>query len=492
MGLSLSENEYKVLKALRAGEKLGLEELEKRTGLDRQTLMAIAELLRDKGIVRVERRVLYRCRLTEEGRRALEEGLPEEKLFRLLDKLGGAAEIRRLVEELGRDTFSIGVGWLKKLGAAKVEGGRVALTVEEWRPPHRSLVEECARGVSVEAGSPGEKALRELASRNLAELVEEKEFLIRVVADPGEVLARARVEVSRLTPEMLADGAWRSYVFKRYNVTAEPPRVYPGKKHFYVEFINMVRRVLYEMGFAEAEGPYVEMEFWNFDVLFQAQDHPAREIHDTFWLRRPRWGRLDERSEIVERVKRIHETGGGTGSRGWGYRWNPDTARRLILRTQTTAVSARVLAGSRKVPLRVFTIGKVFRPDVIDAKHLPEFYQFDGIVMEEDMSFARLLGIIKEFFERLGIPEVRFKPGYFPFTEPSVEGYIYIEGRGWVEVFGAGMFRPEVLASLGVEHPVGAWGMGLDRIAMDIMGLDDIRKLYTRRVDYLREAPVRW
>ncbi len=486
--IRLSETEHKIVEALREAEEMKVEELARRSSLPASTIMAGIELLREKGLLEVSRVKKITYRLTEEGRRALLEGFPEEKLIRLLEAMGGEADIRKLADRMDKNTLTVALGWAKKLGWVRIKRGRVVLlkpgAVNE---KHRMMLKKAAEGKA-----EGDHGFKELASRHMLEPVEEHVVIVRPLRRPEEILAEAMVEASRLTPEMLVSGTWRKYSFKPYNVVAEPPRLYPGKKHFFVEFMNMVRSILYEMGFKEAEGPYVETEFWNYDVLFQAQDHPAREIHDTFWLKHPSRGSLEELGEIMERVRSIHEHGGRSGSTGWGYKWDPAIAARLVLRSQTTAVSARVLASSPKPPLRVFSIGRVFRPDVIDSRHLPEFHQFEGIVMEEDMSFSRLLGVIKEFFERLGIEEVKFKPGYFPFTEPSVEGYVWIEGKGWVEVFGAGMFRPEVLEALGVENPVGAWGMGLDRIAMTLMGIDDIRKMYSQDISWLREQPVRW
>jgi len=200
--------------------------------------------------------------------------------------------------------------------------------------------------------------------------------------------------------------------------------------------------------------------------------------------------KIDE--NIALKVKEVHERGGKVGSRGWRYSWSKDIAERLILRTQTTSVSVRFLAKRKEPPIKMFTIGKVYRPDTIDAKHLPEFHQLDGIIMDKGLNFRNLLGILQEFFRKLGIEKVKFKPSYFPFTEPSVEGYIWHPRVGWVETFGAGMFRPEVLEVLDVKYPTAAWGIGVDRVAMIIMGIDDIRDLYSQSISYLRNRRVLW
>jgi len=172
----------------------------------------------------------------------------------------------------------------------------------------------------------------------------------------------------------------------------------------------------------------------------------------------------------------------------WKYRWNQETAVRLMLRSQTTAVTARILATKPEPPVRAFTIGKVFRPDTIDATHLIEFHQLDGLVIEEGYSFRDLLSDLKEIFYRMGVKEVKFKPAYFPFTEPSVEVYGRIEGLGWVEMCGAGMLRDEILRTVDVSTQAGAWGIGLDRLAMLFNHLNDIRLLYSYDVEFLRRA----
>ena len=225
---------------------------------------------------------------------------------------------------------------------------------------------------------------------------------------------------------------------------------------------------------------------WNFDVLFQPQDHPAREIHDSYQIKNPRYGFLKDK-RLVEKVKKTHEYGWITGSKGWGYRWDADIARRLVMRSQTTAVSARFLSKHKKPPIKMFCVSRVFRPDVLDAKHAMEFYHCEGIVVDENLTFKHLLGMLSEIVKALDIGKVEFKPGYFPFTEPSVEAFVYHPKIGWMEAAGEGLFRPEVTRPLGVKYPVLAWGIGVDRLAMVKLGVDDIRELHSRRLDFLRE-----
>ena len=485
----LSESERKVLSSLVSlGGVLWTDELSRKTGIPLSTLSSVIELLKSKGLVREE--VVYKVRyeLTKAGEEALKEGLPEERLLKLLSERGGSVSIDTVKSVLGSKA-SIAIGEAKRSGLVRVERGEVVSTgastryIEELKEALAAVREGRALEDSLE------QTVRELERRGLIKKRFEKRSRIRVEAKLAEqALKAAKPTVSRLTFNDIVTGRWREVELKEYNVEAKPPTVFPGETHFLVEFIELVKEVLFEMGFEEVEGPFIEQEFWNFDVLFQAQDHPSREIHDTFWLKcKPKQIRGATR-ELIERVKSVHETGGASGSRGWGVRWSERVAARWILRTQMTSSTARALIRGLKVPFRVFSIGKVFRPDKIDAKRLPEFYQLDGIISDEDMNFSKLLGVLKEFFERLGFEKVRFKPAYFPFTEPSVEGYVWMEGKGWVEVFGAGMFRPEVLEIAGFRYNVGAWGMGLDRIAMRFFDIDDIRRLYPRDARQLRET----
>ena len=275
-----------------------------------------------------------------------------------------------------------------------------------------------------------------------------------------------------------------NYRPRHYDVTLAADKVYPGKKHPYQRLIDFMREIMLEMGFTEIKGPIIQSSFWNFDALFQPQDHPAREMQDTFYL--------DTKAEIPDytKVKEMHECGGGVGSTGWGGRWSSEVARQEVLRTHTTGVTIKYLSEHPQPPIKAFGIDRVYRREAIDATHTPEFEQLEGIVMDEGVTFRHLLGILKEFYAKMGFEEVRFRPGYFPYTEPSVEPEVFIDGLGWVELGGAGVFRKEVTAPFGIEHPVLAWGLGVSRVAMLKLGLKDLRLLYQSDIEWLRQTPV--
>jgi phenylalanyl-tRNA synthetase alpha chain len=237
-------------------------------------------------------------------------------------------------------------------------------------------------------------------------------------------------------------------------------------------------------------GPLVETEFWNFDALFQAQDHPAREWSDVYTIKSPTHGNLPSDKKIVDGVKRVHETGEPVNSRGWRYKWNPKKAAQLLLRPQGTSVSARTLY-NLQIPAKYFSIARCYRPDSVDATHLSEFNQMEGIVCDPSITFPDLLGILKTFaIEVAEASKVRFKPDYYPFTSPSVELSAHHPELGFIEFGGAGIFRPEVNAPFEVPDPVIAWGIGIDRLYMVKRGINDIRELFTHKLDWLRTIPI--
>ncbi|AEM38619.1 phenylalanyl-tRNA synthetase, alpha subunit [Pyrolobus fumarii 1A] len=485
MPVTLSPGERELLetlvsKGLVSGWRMTTAELAERIGMDRSRVEALSRLLVEKGVFKLVEEEFLECRLTDEGRESLDKGLPEERLVKLLEERGGEAAIEEVRRELG-SLYGPAIGNAARRGWVRIEAGRVKLLARGEAVDERRVLEEVARSGRIPPGL--ESVAKELARRKQIVCEKKRVAILEPTRPLDEVLREAVVEVGALTRELIESGAWRKVRLRRYNLKAEPPRRYPGRLHFYVEFLEMLRDVMREMGFVEYEGPLVELEFWNFDALYQAQDHPAREIHDTFRVEKPAAGDLPH-EQLVEAVRRMHE-------KGWGYKWSRDIASRLVLRSHTTAVSARLLALRPKPPFRAFVLSRVYRPDVVDARHLPEFHQLDGIAVEEGMSFRGLLGLLKEIFERIGIRDVKFKPAYFPFTEPSAEVYVRIGGQ-WIEVAGSGMIRPEILEAFGVDAPVAAWGMGVERLAMALLGINDIRLLYARDVDYLRRFPVNW
>ena len=274
------------------------------------------------------------------------------------------------------------------------------------------------------------------------------------------------------------------------NVESPAPTIYSGKKHPVRIFIDEVREIFVSLGFQEVEGSIVQSSFWNFDALFTPQDHPAREIQDTFYIENEESSlKVDE--QILKNVEEVHKNGANTGSKGWRYNWNIEQARRMVMRTHTTCVSVRNLADNKPDEARVFSVGRVFRNEKVTFKNLVEFHQIEGIVVGKDVTLRDLMGLLTKFYKKLGFDQIKFWPSFFPYTEPSLQSMVYHKGLGkWIELGGMGIFRPEVTKPLGVDNPVLAWGSGLERLVMLRYGIDDVRKLYENDLDWLRGVPL--
>jgi phenylalanyl-tRNA synthetase alpha chain len=336
---------------------------------------------------------------------------------------------------------------------------------------------------------------QDFEKRQLAQMVSQQSVTVAITSKGIMALDASKTQqdmIQDITPRLLNSGEWKNREFLPYNLQAPISPLYPGKKHPYIEFIDRVRRILIGLGFQEATGPLVELEFWNNDALFMPQDHVAREVHDSYQIKNPEGPGTLLNKTIAKQVAKTHEDGWKTGSTGWRYKYSFDVARQLVMRSQTTAVSVRFLSEHRKAPLRMFSIDRNFRPEKFDATHSAEFNQCEGIIGGEGLTLRDLMGYLRAIAEGVGIKELKFKPGFFPFTEPSIEGFIHIPGLGWKEALPGGIFRPEVTLPLGVDFPVLAWGIGIDRLAMAALGINDIRELVTRDLGWLRNVSLRF
>lgn len=470
----LSKIEVMLLNSLESGEVYSIDRAAIKAGMSKDAVIKAAYLLQERGYVRVIEKKKVDYSLTEEGERYLRDGLPEERLLSLIKN--GINEIEELRKRMGKE-FQIALGWLRKKGVAEVRDGRIILKGEP-KFEERTLLEAVNSGRSVD-----ENKIKILQRRKLVERSEQKDVLIEVIKKPEIDLGEI---ITDLTPEMLLEGTWKGKQFLSYDIKIPSREIYGGKIHPYERIIEECRKVFLEMGFTEIKGHYVQPAFWNFDALFQPQDHPARDMQDTFYLDRY----VELEGEVVEKVRQTHENGWITGSTGWGGQWNIEKAKQLVLRTHTTAITIHYLAENPDPPQKAFCIDRVYRRETIDATHLPEFDQLEGVVLDRDVGFRHLLGLLKEFFTKMGFEDVRFRPGYFPYTEPSVEPEVYVEGLGWVELGGAGVFRKEVTEPLGIKGKVLAWGLGIGRLAMLKIGLKDLRRLYLPDLGWLRNMPV--
>lgn len=494
----LHEHEKKILKALQGKKQLSAKDLEKVTKLHKDSIEKATLWLNQKKLLETKEDVTEFLELTSEGLEYSKSGLPEKKLLQAIAK--GINDIEELKKKVAQ--FSIGLVWIKRNGWAEISEGKLTIT---------ELGKKVLKEKTKEEETLSQLSKKILTSDNFdRDIVDKivKRGLVKVKADvkkyfslnvAGKNLAKKikiGKEIGQITPEILKKGQWKTKGFRGYDVAIPAAKVHPAKKHFMTQVIEYIRSIWLEMGFKEMTGPIIELSFWNFDALYQPQDHPARDLADTFYMQTPAVGKLPE-EEIVKVVKETHEYGGTTGSVGWQYKWDEDFARKIILRTHTTSLSVRTLAQLRKdvdsgaLPAKYFSVGRVFRNEVLDWKHLAEFYQTDGIVVGE-VNYRHFLGYLKRYFAKLGFDKARFRPAYFPYTEMSTEIEVFHPvHKSWIELGGAGMFRPEVVKPLlGKDIPVLAWGPGFERLVMIHYGLDDIRQLYWNDLKLLREAKM--
>lgn len=431
--------------------------------------------------------------LASKGETFWRHGLPEARVIELLRKKSPLT-IKVLCDEvLPREELNPILGNMKKEGIIKFEsGGRVVLAEEAKVAEAEKRYQQIKNLFTYLAANP---------KTDLKKMDEEWQQIVKEMSRKrGKAKAVFRIihEVDRAY-ELTSDGEkaqkWgreeEGRASRKYDIETRPPKLSYGRKHPYGLFLDFVRKKLIAMGFEEMEGKLVEAEFWNNDALFMPQDHPAREIHDVYLIKEPKYSK-ELPNNLVKKVAETHKSGGKTGSTGWGYEFDKRRTARFVLRSQGTANSARMLASVPKVPGKYFAIARCFRYDRVDSTHAPDFYQIEGIVISPQINFRHLLGLLKLFaLEIAGSEEVKFTPYYFPFTEPSVEVHFKHQKLGWMELGGAGIFRKEVTLPLGIDLPVIAWGLGLDRMAMVALSINDIRDLFTSDLGKIREMKLR-
>lgn len=521
--MHLPQTQYDVLATLgKSDGPVGLAALCSTLGLDQSPITAACGALQELGLVAIREEPFEELRLGKDAEPYATSPLPERIIAGVLKQLGGRAKVTDVPNHCTLNAGQVGQslrwlgqrGWAKKVGDELVLGDRADITSPQ---PDERLIQSLANGrLATRAelereGLPVGDAIALLSPRKGFLIVKERTDRHVAITPAGQEALRAgatgRRSVTQVTPELLSDGGWRSVDIQPYDVTLAAKKLYPGKEHPFQRTLDRVRRVFLEMGFEEIVSPWVESSFWDFDALFQPQDHPARDMQDTFYVSHPDHCRLPD-DALVDRIRATHENGGDTGSSGWQYRWRKELAHKPVLRTHTTAATIRALAAhaeraradrsaggnSALIPSRpgkYFVIGPVFRRETVDFKHLPIFHQVDGIIVDPKASLVTLKGTLQAFYQKMGFPKVQFSPSFFPYTEPSAEVFAYLESRGeFVEMGGSGIFRPEVTRPLGITDRVLAWGLGLERLAMLIHGLPAIGDIYFASMPWLREAPM--
>jgi phenylalanyl-tRNA synthetase alpha chain len=518
--------EIKIILFYKRGDELSVDKVEKdlnfKSGNGNQAL----SWLLGKGLVReIRRETAVFFELTDLGKRWKEQGTPEERIIELV-RIRQGMSLPEIASTLKLDNKDAGsaFGSLSKLGVLAMDSGKRIMYAypddksQNGRPAAGAAAERLAliRGLLDKAAESGVIAAAELSAEERAAVAGiakkrgargaggaggaggaafrefDRETVVFGFSEERDAVAAALAlagltgeETGALTPDMLETGAWKTAAFRAYNVHVPPTRLIPGRTNPYAKFLEDVKDKLVSLGFEEFDGPLVETEFWNSDALFMPQFHSARDIHDGYRVADPQYARCIE-EPWLSRVAAAHENGGDTGSRGWSYAFDREFTKRLILRSQGTVMSAKTLPHA-KIPGKYFGMLRCFRYDRVDATHLSDFYQTEGIVLGEEVNLRTLLGFLEMFaVEVAGAKEVKYVPGYFPFTEPSVEVHIKHPALGWFELGGSGIFRPEVTASLGVHAPVAAWGIGIDRMALMALGLNDLRELFSCDIEHVR------
>lgn len=444
--------------------------------------------------------------LTDNGKKALKSGLVPERMFKILE--AEPVLLSALPEKLGIEQSECGsvFALLKKNNAVYLDEEKCVHISDNATLPNvvricKELIKRAENEPVFENKLTAEElaAIKTISKKNksddvfkIVEKVDVKYELTLLGIQTKAEIQKANItgeEVGELTRDMLKTGSWKGKVFREYDVENAPTaKLASGRLNPYSQFISQVKDKLVSMGFEEFDGSLVENEFWNGDALFMPQFHPARDIHDVYYIKEPKYSKSleTEYEKYVDKVAKIHENGGESGSRGWEYKFDRTFTTRMLLRSQGTVLSAHQLAKA-KIPGKYFGVVRCFRYDQVDATHGADFYQTEGIVLGDDVNLKTLLEMLKIFAtEFAGAKEVKYVPGYFPFTEPSVEVHIKHPKLGWFELGGSGIFRPEVTAAFGIKCPVLAWGIGIDRMALMNLGLSDIRDLFAQNLDTVK------
>jgi phenylalanyl-tRNA synthetase alpha chain len=486
MSSSLHPLERKILSALASSGPLPFESLVTASAVQKDQARRALQWLASKGLVTINDSRKSRLEVVRSPPElALVTRISESSTPLTVDQLRSTFE--------SAEEFSAAFGRARGAGWVRVEGTAppvVRLADAKGPEALRLLMLSVKEGAAEERLMAEQAALAEDLLRRGVLRRSEKRTTSVTITEAGREAALASVEsglVDRLTPEMLASGEWRTKTLRPLDVEARAPLFHPGRRHPVRDFIREIREVYVSMGFTELNGNSVYPAFWNFDALFIPQDHPGREMQDTFYLA----GLSDTtitKTGVVANVASTHEDGWKTGSRGWRYHWRLEEARRLVLRTHNTVLTVKALSQSKEKETRVFAVSKVYRNENLDYKHLAEFHHMDGIMVGEGLNVRHLMGFLKEFYKKLGMNDVRLWPTYFPYTEPSLEVVAYSEAtKSWIELSGSGVFRPEVTLPLGVRVPVLAWGPGVERLMLTRYGLDDMRALYGADLSWLRD-----
>ena len=463
MSQVLHDIEKKIIDSLQKKSEQTPEQLSESTELSIDQIRRGIEWLRLKELAQVQESSRIEISLGQNGIDAFKNGLPERKLMDLIkDGPKTFDEVRTMLSGVG---FNAAIANAKKNGWIKIDksesGSKISMKEKSIETPEEKLILFIG-----EKSIPEEQIENKLA---LKFLLQRPDYIIQNTEKSKTVSLTEKA--SKIDSTISNSGA--------IDVEADVPLIFAARTHPLKDTIDEIREIFVKLGFSEIQGTLTQSSFWNFDALFTPQDHPARELQDTFYLENLK----SEKSATSKQIKQVS----ASHSKNWRYNWQLSESQKMVLRTHTTCVTIKHLAEKKPDEARVFSLGRVFRNEKVSYKHLVEFNQIEGIVIGNNTTLRDLMGIQKEFYKQLGLTKIKFWPTFFPYTEPSLQTMVYNEKLGkWVELFGMGIFRPEVTKPLGITKPVLAWGGGIERIAMLKYDLDDVREFYNNNLNWLR------
>ena len=494
MSSKQDEKKEYIIKILKEKGEINSEDLAKEMKKDHQQVVGLIKALESKEVVETEKKEVKKITLTDSGKNCLEKGSPDIQILKEL-KQNGTQTKKNLLNKLGKSVMGFGLNLAMKAKSVTYDKSSDNVTLVLQELPAKDEAQENLIKMSNDPNPEkyDNKLIQDyIKIYKYIKVSVMNSFLVKKGKNLDLGLVKLETE---LTADLLANDKWESAKFSKYNYSALGKEVPNGALHRLLCVRSQIREIFLEQGFEEMPtNNFVESSFWNFDSLFQPQQHPSREAHDTFFLSHPAKANSEKyHPEYFQRVKEIHEKG-GFGSIGWKYDWSADEAEKNILRTHTTAVSSRMLyklaqeykQTGKFTPKKYFSIDRVFRNESLDNTHLAEFHQIEGFIADYDLGLGHLLGTVEQYFKRVGLEKLRFKPAYNPYTEPSMEIFaLHPVTKKWIEIGNSGVFRPEMLLPMGLPQNVNviAWGFSLERPAMIHYHLSNIRDLFGHEVN---------
>ncbi len=447
------------------------------------------QMLGEKGYASIKSNEKELIFLSELGEKYIEEEMPEIKFLKQLDK---PKEIKQIKMD-NQGEFSSTLGYLKQNKLIEIIQGKLNITSEGKKFLEKNIDNPLKKfhngGIDINRLDEEKlKVYNNFKERNFFKVVKKKTFDYEITKEGTKILE----ELNKFKKELIEDvnetiiknKEWENKEFRHYEMDIETKLGDVGRRHPMMEANNIMRDIFIEMGFKEMEGPMLEAAFWNMDVMWIPQDHPARDEQDTFYVE----GNFELDKNLIKKIKKIHEDG-IKRTHTEKEAWSEEIASKKLLRTHSTATSFRKLVElSKKGKLengKYFYIANNFRNEKVDATHLAEFYQAEGFIIGDNLSLADLMGFIKEYYVKLGITKIRFKPTFNPYTEPSMEAHYYDpKMKKWYALINSGIFRKETLEPLGINKTIIAWGIGASRMATLLTGKSSMKEITGATCDF--------